>query len=297
MKLSNQDLYLLCQSAISAAYQAGQIIAEYSQKEFKVDNKDSGDSLASQVVTEVDHLAEDIIVQTLQPCCEIYDLALLSEETPDNKARLHKDYFWSIDPMDGTLSFVEGKPGYAVSIALVAQEGTPYIGVIYDPLRKNLYCAIKGQGALRNGKAFVCRHTPPSPQHNLHFLTDRSFAQHHLYADVIQALECIAKELGFVGLKTLLQGGGAMNACQVLEQGASTYFKLPKQGEGGGSVWDYAASSCLFHEAQAHASDIFGNPLDLNRADSTYMNHAGVLYASNTHLAEQIIALNARLSR
>ncbi len=296
MNLSNQDLYLLCQTAISAAMQAGQVIAEYSQKNFQVSNKDSGDSLASQVVTEVDHLAEQIIVQILQPCCDYFDLALLSEETPDNKERLLKGYFWSIDPMDGTLSFVERKPGYAVSIALVAQDGTPFIGVIYDPLRKNLYCAIKGQGALRNGKTFVCKQTLPAAQQPLRFLTDRSFAQHPHYTSVTVALELIAHDLGYAGLQVLLQGGGAMNACQVLEQGAATYFKLPRQGEGGGSLWDYAATSCLFHEAQAFASDIFGKPLDLNRADSTYMNHGGVLYASDKLLAEKIMTLNAKLT-
>lgn len=77
----------------------------------------------------------------------------MTEESPDNRERLKKDFFWCIDPLDGTLPFIESTSGYAVSIALVAHDGTPYIGVIYDPVEQVLYHAVKGCGVLRNGKS------------------------------------------------------------------------------------------------------------------------------------------------
>ena len=103
MRLSENDLFLLSQCAISAAYQAGHLIAKYANRKVEVNTKEGGTSLAAQVVTEVDYLSQEIILQILRPTCEIFDLALLSEESPDDRERLHKDFFWCIDPLDGYL--------------------------------------------------------------------------------------------------------------------------------------------------------------------------------------------------
>jgi myo-inositol-1(or 4)-monophosphatase len=59
---------------------------------------------------------------------------------------------WIVDPLDGTNNFLRGVPDFAVSIALVDSEG-PCVGCIYDPLRDDLFTAVRGEGALRNGVA------------------------------------------------------------------------------------------------------------------------------------------------
>jgi myo-inositol-1(or 4)-monophosphatase len=295
MKLTANDLFLLCQCAISAAYQAGRLIAEKSYHPITVNTKQGGESLASQVVTEVDHLSQDIILRILLPTCERFDLALLSEERPDNRQRLEKDFFWCIDPLDGTLPFIESIPGYAVSIALVSRDGEAHLGVIFDPVEQTLYHAIKGHGVFCNSKSFKLKTIERALDQKLTFITDRSFADFPLFDTVRTELDVIASDLGFAGSVLLLQGGAAMNACLVLEESAACYFKFPKSLPGGGSVWDYAATACLFGEAGAVACDIEGNPLPLNGSDSTYMNHCGVIYASHSDLAERIIDLYARL--
>ena len=86
-----------------------------------------------------------------------------------------------------------------------------------------------------------------------------------------------------------------MNACWVLEKAPACYFKFPKPEDGGGSLWDYAATASLFHEAGAVASDIYGKPLDLNRPDSTFMNHRGVLFTNNHDMAERVMGLYTKL--
>jgi 3'(2'), 5'-bisphosphate nucleotidase/myo-inositol-1(or 4)-monophosphatase len=91
--------------------------------------------------------------------------------------------------------------------------------------------------------------------------------------------------------------GAVINAVTILENPNSCYFKYPRSDNSGGSLWDYAATACLFREAGAVASDIYGQPLDLNRADNTFMNHRGVLYASSQSIANQIIALHNSLRR
>jgi 3'(2'), 5'-bisphosphate nucleotidase/myo-inositol-1(or 4)-monophosphatase len=295
MKLSSNNLFLLSQCAISAAYQAGQIISSYSDRSVSVKKKQGGNTLASQVVTEVDHLSQDCILQTLLPTCDMFDLALLSEEIPDNRDRLEKDFFWCIDPLDGTLPFIQSTPGYSVSIALVASDGTPVIGVIYDPVERTLYQAVKGCGAFRNGKPLILELTSVTSEQALTWVVDQSFEQHPLFSTVKMELENIANQMGYTGLTTVLQGGAAMNACWVLEKQPACYFKFPKTELGGGSLWDFAATACIFQEAGALVSDIHGTPLDLNRQDSTFMNHQGALYSSHALLAERVIGLYNKL--
>ena len=291
MQLSSNDLYLLSQCAVSAALQAGQMIANFDRDKLTVNTKKAGTSLASQVVTEVDHLSQAIILQTLQPGCDIYDLALLTEESPDDGSRLEKDYFWCIDPLDGTLPFIEGVHGYSVSIALVSRDSTPMIGVIYDPVEQTLYHAVKGAGAFRNGKPWRLAKQPLKKISSLIFISDRSFIKHPQYNEVLTQLEKIAKTLGYSGVEVIQQGGGAMNACWVIEKSPACYFKFPCEYPGGGALWDFSASACLFNEINAVVSDFCGQPLDLNRSDSTFMNHRGVIYTHDDELAKLIIGL------
>lgn len=291
MRLSTSDLFLLSQCAISAAYQAGQIISSYSDRSVAVMTKQGGNTLASQVVTEVDHLCQAIILQTLLPTCDRFDLAVLSEEMPDNRERLQKDYFWCIDPLDGTLSFLQSKPGYSVSIALVARDGSSVIGVIYDPVTQTLYHAVKGCGAFRNSQPFTLESASTASEQTLTLVADPSFEQHPLYSTVIKELKNIAQQLGYLGLTTLLQGGAAMNACWVLEKRPACYFKLPKSQLGGGCLWDFAATACFFQEIGAWVSDINGNALALNHPESIFMNQQGILFSSDAVLAKQIIRM------
>lgn len=194
MQLTQQDLFLLSQCLISAAFQAGQIITHYAQKEVTIKHKQNGHTLASQVVTEVDHLSQAIILQILEPTCAQFDLALLTEESPDDRKRLTKDFFWCIDPLDGTLPFIESTLGYSVAIALVSRTGIPYLGVVFDPVKQTLYHALKGQGIFRNDSRWSL-HTPePSSSQALTFITDRSFTEHSQYSSVLTELEAIANQ-------------------------------------------------------------------------------------------------------
>ena len=75
----------------------------------------------------------------------------LSEETADDSARLAQSRLWVVDPIDGTRDYVRGRPGWAVSIALV-ENGQPLVGVLDAPARGEIWLAAAGQGATLNGK-------------------------------------------------------------------------------------------------------------------------------------------------
>ena len=286
------DFTVLTQKAVKAASNAGQLIRSYRDKDVHVMQKEGGSTLASQVVTEVDRKSQDSILQVLLPTCDELDIALLAEEDEDDRGRLESAYFWCIDPLDGTLPFINGQPGYSVSIGLVANDGTPLIGVVYDPVHDVLYQATKGQGLMRNNE----RWSPTQDSQALTFTYDRSFAEDPNFNQVKDELEAYAHSLGLNEFNPIHYGGAVMNACHVLENGPGCHFKFPKSQDGGGSLWDYAATACLYEEGGAVVSDVFGDSLDLNRADSTFMNHRGALYATNKELAKRVREIIAKYS-
>lgn len=285
MKLSSADLHELAERAILAATEAGQMIADSRPQE--VQHKAGGASLASQVVTEIDRRSEDMILDTLRPTIERFELGLLTEEQDDDSSRLVADYFWCIDPLDGTLPFIEGTPGFSVSIALVGRDGAPHIGVVYDPVEGRLFHATSGAGAFRDRRPWSAE---PQTNRELSLFADRSFLVRDDHDALVDRLGQIAEELGLAGVRVDATGGAVMNALRALANPPACYFKFPKP-TGGGSLWDFAATACLFQERGAVASDIHGDPLDLNRADSTFMNHRGALFATDEALAAGIRAL------
>ena len=289
MELTKEELIKLSRLAVDSALEAGRFIASRSGEDITVEYKDGGDHIASQVVTEVDLGSNAIIEERLTPSLEEYDIALLTEETVDDLGRLEKRAFWCVDPLDGTLSFTESVSGYSVSIALVSREGVPLIGVIYNPVTKNLYSAVRGQGAGLNGRPWSPDLDPPYQGRCLTAVFDPSMdGSCGNYALIMKRLEAIAEKMGLSGVETMHMGGAVVNACRVLENPPACYFKFPKTADGGGSLWDFAASACIYYELGAIATDFHGRELELNRRESTFMNHRGAMYATSNELAGEI---------
>ena len=281
------DLQLLAESAVVAARTAGRIISRYSNQEIEVEHKDGGHTYASQVVTEVDRKAQDAILEILNPSCYEYDFAFLTEESEDDHSRFQKDYFWCIDPLDGTLPFTKKETGYSVSIALVSKIGKSQIGVVYDPVHDVLWEAAVGSGVKINNQPWKI----VSNSDVLTFTYDRSFEKHPERQRVLDELNSYAQAIGLTKVHATQYGGAVINACHALESSPGCHFKFAKPEEGGGSIWDYAATACLFEQAGAFVSDVHGDVLDLNRPDSTFMNHRGAVYATDASLASKIRAI------
>lgn len=262
--------------AIQAALSAGEIIQQYMHKEVTVEQKESGHSYAAQVVTAVDRACEASILTHLQPTCKDFELALLSEETEDDGSRFEKAFFWCIDPMDGTLPFIKKQAGFAVSIALVAHDGSPHIGVVFDPSTHTLYHAIKGHGVYKNNKIW---HRPPINDY-LTYVTDRSLKDTPQLAKVENYLQQVVAQFNWNGVREMAGGGSVINAIRVLENGPACMLKLPKKEKGGGCIWDFAATACIFQELGWPATDFEGGKLDLNKKEDPFMNHQGVLYTN-----------------
>ncbi len=270
------DLSQLNNIAIKAALSAGKIIQQYMHEVVPVEKKKGGTSYASQVVTVVDKECETAILSHLLPTCDEFDLALLSEETEDDGSRFEKDFFWCIDPMDGTLAFINKQPGFSVAIALVAKDGTPYIGVVFDPSTDTLYHAIKGSGALKNGRPWEIKHA----NDHLTYVTDRKLKDTPRITEIENLLNKNVEKLSLNGVKEMAGAGSVLNGILVLENGPACMLKFPKKEIGGGSIWDFAATACIYRELGLPATNFEGGRLDLNKRDGTFMNQEGVFYAN-----------------
>ncbi len=270
------DLLHLCNIAIKAALSAGKIMQQYMNEDVLVEKKMGGTSHASQVVTKVDRECETAILSHLLPTCSEFDLALLSEETEDDGGRFKKDFFWCVDPMDGTLAFINQQPGFSVSIAFIGNDGTPYIGVVFDPSTNTLYHAIKGHGAYKNSQLWEIQHT----NNYLTYVTDRKLKDTPRVAEIEKLLTESAEKLGLKGVREIAGSGSVLNGILVLENGPACMLKFPKKENGGGSIWDFAATACIYQELGLPATNFEGGKLDLNKKDGTFMNHQGIFYGN-----------------
>ncbi|WP_044205922.1 3'(2'),5'-bisphosphate nucleotidase CysQ [Flammeovirga sp. OC4] len=288
MGLSEKTYNLLLQKGIEAAIEAGKLILNFDRKALKVKKKDEFQSYATQVVTEVDFQSQEKILEILTPTILKYDLGLLTEESQDNESRLKKDFFWCIDPMDGTLSYIEGNDGFSVSIALVNKAGKSIMGIIYNPKTDNLYYNSYDNKLYKNNKPFQI----PIRDHELTFVFDKGFLKHKNFDTVLGYFE----KLNYPKPTIVAHGGACMNAIWVLESNSrAAYFKLPKKTKGGGSLWDFAASSALFDRKKLFSSDIKGMQLNMNKA-SSYFNQEGIIYTNDPTLMNDIILLHEILS-
>jgi myo-inositol-1(or 4)-monophosphatase len=132
--------------AVRAARRAGEVIIRGMNRLHRLDIRAKGQN---DFVTEIDTQAELEIIDIIRK--HYPDHAVLAEEGGQTGGRAESDFLWIIDPLDGTTNFVHGFPQFAVSIA-VQRRGRMEHGVVYDPLRQELFTTSRGDGAQLDGK-------------------------------------------------------------------------------------------------------------------------------------------------
>jgi len=128
--------------AVTAAAAAGRYLKENLYHRHQLRFKGEID-----IVTEADQQAEKMIIGTINAHCPDHDI--LAEESPAR--RTGSPYRWIIDPLDGTTNYAHGFPFFCVSIAL-ERGGECILGVVYNPMLEEMFVAVKGKGALLNGR-------------------------------------------------------------------------------------------------------------------------------------------------
>ena len=217
--------------AVKAARSAGAIInrASMDLDLLKVNTKAPND-----FVTEVDHKAEAVIIETLLGAYPGH--GILAEESGRAHGAKNSEYVWIIDPLDGTTNFIHGFPVYAVSIAL-AFRGQVQQAVVYDPTRNDLFYASKGRGAFLNDKRLrVSKRTRLADSL---IGTGFPFRKGDNFKRYLQMFEAVMQSCA--GLRR--PGSAALDLCYVAAGYTDGFF------ETGLSPWDIAAGSLLVTEA------------------------------------------------
>ncbi|MGH6870318.1 MAG: inositol monophosphatase family protein [Rhizomicrobium sp.] len=135
------DLGLIAQ----AAKDAGGIAKSYFGGHYKTWDKGKG-----QPVTDADIAVDNYLRAALLKARP--DHGWLSEETRDDHSRLERARVFVVDPIDGTIAFIKGRPHFSISIAVVEQ-GRPVAAVVYNPVLDECFTAAKGKGAFLNAAA------------------------------------------------------------------------------------------------------------------------------------------------
>ena len=126
------------ESAAGAASRELLSVIAASDEELNIESKKDG-----SLVSDADYASQKVIASTLSSLA----IPILSEEAsiPDFDERKQWEFYWLVDPLDGTESFLENRSGFAVNIALCDNSG-PIIGVVADPLTNTIYKGVMGKG-------------------------------------------------------------------------------------------------------------------------------------------------------
>jgi myo-inositol-1(or 4)-monophosphatase len=224
--------------AVRAARRAGEImVRQMNQLESLQVVEKSRNEFGSQV----DQAAEAAIIEVSRD--QYPEHAILAEESG---AAGEHEYTWIIDPLDGTTNYLHGFPQFSVSIG-VTRKGELEHGVVYDPLRQEIFTASRGQGAQLDGRRIrVSKRTMLSQSLVGTGFPYRANLQHiEQYLDMLRAVM-----LESAGVRR--PGSAALDLCYVAAGRVDAFFEI------GLSPWDIAAGALIIREAGGRISDFRG---------------------------------------
>lgn len=244
--------------AIGAAREAGAVIRSLYTTPIAVVEKSANNPL-----TEADTRANDVLHERITAA--FADDGWLSEESRDTAERLAKRRVWVVDPLDGTKEFVRQIPELGVCVGLV-EDGAPVLGVMYNPIREELFAAVRGGAATLNGRSI--RVSATSDLNYAVVLASRSETGRGEWERFRGRF--VIQETGSVAYKLALVAAGRADA---------TFTLTPK------SEWDVCASACILECAGGRVTDLRDAPIRYNRPKPSL---DGVI-ASNGMLHDSIL--------
>lgn len=215
---------------IALAKKAGDAIMQVYSKDFEVEFKADESPL-----TEADKSAHLIIEQGLIALDRKNgtQIPLLSEEGKNISYDERKDweYFWLVDPVDGTKEFVKKNGEFTVNIALI-HKGTPVLGVVYAPALDVMYWSKDGEGAFKDGEKLPSKMA--DQRETFKVVASRS----HMSDETQDFIDAIETDK----VKELVSIGSSLKICLVAEGEADVYPRLGPTME-----WDTGAAHAIVH--------------------------------------------------
>ena len=250
--------------ATALAARAGEVQLERFEKVERIDFKSAKD-----VVTEVDHLSEELIISAIRATYPTD--GIIAEESGEHSSGAGDaptagiGRTWVIDPLDGTINYANGIPFFCVAIALV-EAGRPIVGVIHDPMRGETFAATDDGPATLAGRPIAASVKTALTDYVVSMaLSGRSISGR---SRAVRKAIRVPRSMGSAALSLAYVGNGRFDA--FVQQG-------------GLSLWDVAAAGLIAERGGATLTDLQGGPwFDLSHPTRTI----GVIAAPARHHAE-----------
>lgn len=223
------------------ALKAGEAIMQVYERDFEIYEKEDKSPLS-----EADILSNTIICDSLAK----FNLPILSEENSiiSFEQRKNWEYFFLVDPLDGTKEFIKRNGEFTVNIALIHKQ-SPVLGVVYAPALNLMYSAKKGEGAFKNDELL-----PLALNKDTYKIVASKSHMSDETKDFIDKLEVDKK-------KELISMGSSLKLCLVASAEADIYPRLAPTME-----WDTAAADAIVREAKKMSYDFYSKkPLLYNK--------------------------------
>jgi myo-inositol-1(or 4)-monophosphatase len=247
--------------ATALAARAGELEVERFEKVERIDYKSAKD-----VVTEVDHLSEALIIDAIRAAYP--GDGIIAEESGSHDSGAGDapstgiGRAWVIDPLDGTINYANGIPFFCVAIALV-EAGRPVVGVIHDPIRRETFSATADGPSLLDGRPI----TTSTKERLEDYVVSMTLSGAALVgrSRAMRKAVRVPRSMGSAALSLAYVGNGRFDAMVQ---------------EGGLSLWDVAAAGLIAERGGAKVTDSAGGPwFDISLQPRT----VGVLAAPAIH--------------
>lgn len=254
--------------AKSFARTAGAVQRERYETKLTIETK----SVALDLVTEVDKHCEALIVDGIRAARP--SDAILAEEgggrdTLSSDAASARDWTWIVDPLDGTTNFAHGYPCFAVSIG-VEYHGVREVGVVYEPLRDELFHALRGGGAFRNDRPI--RVSDETRLDRSMLTTGFAYDVHRNQDDNLDLFRSFIKQARALRR----DGSAAIDLCFVACGRFDGYWEKNL------NPWDVSAGLLIVEEAGGRVSDYAGGRVPRSGAQ---------VVASNSKIHDAMLAI------
>jgi len=213
---------------VAIAKEAGDAIMKIYNRDFTIEYKDDKSPL-----TEADTKSNEIICNALM---KLYpNIPIMSEENKqvEYEERKNWEYYWCIDPIDGTKEFIKKNGEFTVNIALINKD-TPVLGVVYAPVLHEMYKAKKDEGAYLNNKQLPL-HINENPKEKLNVVASKS----HLSKETQEFIDNLETQE-----VEQISRGSSLKLCMVATGVADIYPRLAPTME-----WDTAAADAIVRES------------------------------------------------
>ncbi len=238
----------MLQEIIEIVHDCGAIMLGATDIRRKIHTKEG----KGNFVTEYDSRVQAVLKERLLSL--LPEAVFFGEEDDANHEDVSRGYAFIVDPIDGTANFTRGYSMSCVSVALIL-DGRPILGVVYNPYSQETFVAQKGEGAYLNGKRI--RASERSLEHGLIL-----FGTAPYHAELSKKSFEIAYRYFEKGEDLRRSGSAAIDLCTIACGRAEFYFELQL------CPWDYAAGALIVEEAGGIVSDLEGNPVTFDHAQT-----------------------------